>query len=118
MKTSDDGQIMFPFSEADDKIKVFAPFRCVASFVDGSRLTFDGLTREQARAAMEAAMEQHGDYGPWAWVTDENYIGGQYYKLIPPPPRLPFPILDLTDCETEEEQRKALQAPFEEDGQP
>ena len=37
------------------KTKVFAPFRCVASFVDGSRLTFDGLTREQARCAMEAA---------------------------------------------------------------
>lgn len=50
--------------------KVYAPFRCVASFVDGSRLAFDGLTREQARAAMEAAMEQHGDYGPWNWVTD------------------------------------------------
>ena len=118
MKTSDDGQIMFPLTVAEDKTKVFAPFRCVASFVDGSRLTFDGLTREQARAAMEAAMEQHGDYGPWAWVTDENYIGGQYYKLIPPPPRLPFPVLDLTDCETEEERPKALQDPFEEDGEP
>lgn len=98
--------------------KVYAPFRCVASFVDGSRLTFDGLTREQARTAMEAAMEQHGDYGPWSWVTDENYIDGQYYKLIPPPPRLPFPILDLTDCQTEEERLKALQDPFEEDGEP
>ena len=98
--------------------KVYAPFRCVASFVDGSRLTFDGLTREQARTAMEAAMEQHGDYGPWSWVTDENYIDGQYYKLIPPPLRLPFPILDLTDCQTEEERLKALQDPFEEDGEP
>lgn len=102
----------------DDKTKVFAPFRCVASFVDGSRLTFDGLTREQARAAMEAAMEQHGDYGPWNWVTDENYINGEYHKLIPPPPRLPFPVLDLTDCKTEEERQQALQDPFEEDGEP
>lgn len=102
----------------DDKTKVFAPYRCVASFVDGSRLTFDGLTREQARATMEAAMEQHGDYGPWSWVTDENYIDGQYYKLIPPPPLLPFPILDLSDCQTEEERQKALQDPFEEDDEP
>ena len=36
----------------------------------------------------------------------------------PPPPRLPFPIIDLTDCETEEERQKALQDPFEEDGEP
>lgn len=102
----------------DGKTQVFAPYRCVASFTDGSRLTFDGLTREQARATMEAAMEQHGDYGPWSWVTDENYINGQYYKLIPPPPVLPFPILDLSDCSTEEERQKALQDPFEEYGEP
>ena len=33
----------------------------VAAFADGSRLLFDGLTREQARSTMDAAMEQHGD---------------------------------------------------------
>ena len=102
-----------------DETKVFAPYRCCATFIDGSRLAFDGLTREQARAAMEAAIEDHGgDYGQWHWVTDENYINGEYYKLIPPPPRLPFPIIDLSDCETEEERQKALQDPFEEDGEP
>ncbi len=98
--------------------KVYAPFRCAAAFADGSRLTFDGLTRDQARATMEAAMEQHGDIGWWDWVTDENYRKGEYHKLIPPPPLLPFPILDLSDCQTEEERQKALQDPFEEDGKP
>ena len=96
--------------------EVFAPFRCVASFPDGIRRTFDGLTREQARANMEAYAEEYHDfnYGPWDWVTDENYIKGQYHKLIPPPPVIdpPFPILDLTDCKTEEERRRALQDPF------
>lgn len=98
--------------------KVYAPFRCVAAFADGSRLLFDGLTREQARSTMDAAMEQHGDIGWWNWVTDENYRNGEYYKLIPPPPRFPFPILDLSDCQTEEERLKALQDPFEPDGAP
>lgn len=98
--------------------KVFAPFRCVASFADGSRLTFDGFSRGQARASMEDAMQIHGDYGPWDWVTDENYIGGEYVGRIPPPPRLPFPILDLTDCKTEEERRRALQDPFRPDDIP
>ena len=102
----------------DDKTKVFAPYRCVAAFADGSRLTFDGLTRDQARATMEAAMEQHGDLGWWNWVTDENYRNGEYYKLIPPPPLLPFPILDLSDCQTEEDRQKALQDPVEPDGAP
>ncbi len=95
--------------------KIFAPYRCAAAFADGSRLTFDGLTREQARASMESAMEQHGDLGWWNWVTDENYRNGEYYKLIPPPPHLPFPIIDVTDAE---DPQKALQDPFEENGEP
>ena len=70
--------------------KVYAPFRCVAAFADGSRLLFDGLTREQARSTMNAAMEQHGDIGWWNWVTDENYRNGEYYKLIPPPPHFAY----------------------------
>lgn len=49
--------------------KVYAPFRCVAAFADGSRLLFDGLTREQARSTMDAAMEQHGDIGWWNCPT-------------------------------------------------
>ena len=102
----------------DDKTKVFAPYRCAAAFADGSRLTFDGLTRDQARTAMEAAMEQHGDIGWWDWVTDENYRKGEYHKLIPPPTHLPFPVFDLTDCSTEEERQKALQDPFDPHGEP
>lgn len=64
----------------------FAPWRLVASFADGSRLLFDGLTEEQAHAAMEAAMEEHGDIGYWNRVTDLNYEDGRYYKTIPGPP--------------------------------
>ena len=95
--------------------KVYAPYRCVAAFADGSQFLFDGLTREQARLAADAAMEQHGDPGWWNWVTDENYCDGKYYKLIPPP-HFPFPILDLSDCQTEEERPEVLQDPCEEDG--
>lgn len=64
----------------------FAPWRLVAAFADGSRLLFDGLTEEQAREAMEAAQEQHGDIGYWNRVTDQNYEDGRYYKTIPEPP--------------------------------
>lgn len=58
----------------------------VAAFADGSRLLFDGLTEEQAREAMEAAQEEHGDIGYWNRVTDQNYEDGRYYKTVPPPP--------------------------------
>ena len=64
----------------------FAPWRLVAAFADGSRLLFDGLTEEQARDAMEAAQEEHGDIGYWNRVTDQNYEDGSYYKPIPEPP--------------------------------
>ena len=55
----------------------------VAAFADGSRLLFDGLTEEQARDAMEAAQEEHGDIGYWNRVTDQNYEDGRYYKTVP-----------------------------------
>ena len=69
-----------------DEIEFFAPWRLVAAFADGSRLLFDGLTEEQARDAMEAAQEEHGDIGYWNRVTDQNYEDGRYYKTVPPPP--------------------------------
>lgn len=72
----------------------FAPWRLVAAFADGSRLTFDGLTEEQAKDAMEAAQEEHGDIGYWNRVTDQNYEDGRYYKLIPEPPAVH--IVDFT----------------------
>ena len=68
-----------------DEIAFFAPWRLVAAFADGSRLLFDGLTEEQARDAMEAAQEEHGDIGYWNRVTDQNYEDGRYYKTVPPP---------------------------------
>ena len=118
MKSTTDGQIQFSLpGEEDSKTKVYAPYRCAASYADGSRLAFNGLTREQARSAMESAAEQHGDISWWDWVTDTNYCGGKYYKLIPPPIHLPVPMIDLTDVPPEDCE-KALQDPFEEDGEP
>lgn len=64
----------------------FAPWRVVAAFGDGSRLTFDGLTEEQARDAMEAAQDEHGDITWWDHVTDVNYEDGRYYKTLPQAP--------------------------------
>ena len=37
-----------------NEAQFFAPWRVVAEFADDSRLTFDGFTEEQARAAMTA----------------------------------------------------------------
>lgn len=64
----------------------FAPWRIVGAFSDGSRLTFDGLTEQQAVGAMSAAQTQHGDIVWWDRVTDANYEDGQYYKALPQPP--------------------------------
>lgn len=69
-----------------NEAQFFAPWRVVAEFADDSRLTFDGFTEEQARAAMEAAMEEHGDISWWDHVTDVNYTDGQYYKTLHQPP--------------------------------
>ena len=41
--------------------EVFPAYRLVAEFADGQRLTFDGLTEQQAQDRMEAAQAQHGD---------------------------------------------------------
>ena len=69
-----------------NEAQFFAPWRGVAEFADDSRLTFDGFTEEQARAAMEAATEEHGDISWWDHVTDVNYTDGQYYKTLHQPP--------------------------------
>lgn len=98
-----------------DSTKVYAPFRCVASYADGSRLTFDGMTREQAHAAMVSATDEHGDFSVWDWVTDESYIDGEYHALHAPPPLLPFSLIDVTDAENPQ---KALQDPFDPHGEP
>ncbi len=65
-----------------NEAQFFAPWRVVAEFADDSRLTFDGFTEEQARAAMEAAQNEHGDIAWWDHVTDVNYSDGQYYKTL------------------------------------
>lgn len=76
---------------------VFLPFRLVASFSDGSRLLFDGLTESAARAAMEAAQTAHGEITWYDAVTDLNYDHGRYYKTMPDPPEIA--IIDLTEGE-------------------
>ena len=77
-----------------DEVEFFAPWRLVAAFGDGTRMLFDGLTEEQARDAMEAAQEQHGDICYWNRVTDLNYEDGRYYKTVPEPP-----CIDIVDYE-------------------
>ena len=48
----------------------FAPWRIVGAFGDGARLTFDGLTEQQAIDAMDAAQAQHGSIIWWDRWTD------------------------------------------------
>ena len=63
--------------------EVFPAYRLVAEFADGQRLTFDGLTEQQAQDRMEAAQAQHGDICWYDGVTDQHYENGKYYKLTP-----------------------------------
>lgn len=70
------------------EIEFFAPWRLVASFADGSRLLFDGLTEQQAKAAMESAQHEHGCISWWDRVTDLNYEDGRYYHTTPESPTL------------------------------
>lgn len=79
----------------NDDSQVFFPFRLVASYADGARLLFDGLTEEQAQRAMEAAQDQHGDITWWDGVTDQHYEHGRYWGTLPPPPEVT--VIDLTD---------------------
>ena len=68
--------------------EVFPAYRLVAEFADGQRLTFDGLTEQQAQDRMEAAQAQHGDICWYDGVTDQHYENGKYYKLTPQPPEI------------------------------
>lgn len=81
--------------------EVFPAFRLVAQFADGQRLTFDGLTEQQAQQAMEAAQAQHGDITWWDGVTDQYYENGRYFAILPPPPEIT--LYDLTDYPKKEE---------------
>lgn len=85
-----------------DNTQVFLPFRLVASFADGARLLFDGLTEDHARQAMEAAQAHHGDITWWDAVTDQHYDHGHYYGTLPPPPEIT--LIDLTDYPAPPEQ--------------
>ena len=71
-----------------NEMQTFYPWCVVAAFSDGSRLTFGGSTEEQARSAMEAASNEHGEISWWDRVTDTNYVDGQYYQLLPDQPTL------------------------------
>ena len=81
--------------------EVFPAYRLVAEFADGQRLTFDGLTEQQAQDRMEAAQARHGDICWYDGVTDQHYENGKYYKLTPQPPEII--VIDLTDCPDEPE---------------
>ena len=78
----------------DNTQQIFPAFRLVAQFADGQRLTFDGLTEQQAQQSMEAAQAQHGDITWFDGVTDQHYENGRYYKLTPQPPEIT--MIDLT----------------------
>ena len=75
--------------------EAFLPFRLVASFADGSRLLFDGITEDAARESMEAAQDQHGDITWWDGATDAHYDRGRYFDTLPDPPGIA--IVDLTE---------------------
>lgn len=85
-----------------DNAHVFLPFRLVASYADGVRLMFDGITEDHARRAMEAAQAQHGDITWWDGVTDQYYENGRYFAILPPPPEITH--IDLTDYPAPPEQ--------------
>ena len=83
------------------KAHLFPAYRLVAQFADGQRLTFDGLTDQQAQTRMEAAQALHGDICWYDGVTDQHYENGHFYKLTPPPPTIN--MIDLTDYHEKEE---------------
>ena len=85
----------------DSIIHAYPPHRLVAQFSDGQRLTFDGLTQQQAQQAMEAAQTQHGDITWWDGVTDQHYENGRYFATLPTPPEIT--LYDLTDYPNKEE---------------
>lgn len=87
----------------DQNTEAFPAYRLVAQFSDGQRLTFDGLTEQQAQTKMEAAQAVHGDICWYDGVTDEHYENGHFYKLTSEPPTLNlFDLTDYPQNETEE----------------
>ena len=86
----------------DNTQQIFPAFRLVAQFADGQRLTFDGLTEQQAQQSMEAAQAQHGDICWYDGVTDLHYEKGRYHQLTPLPPEIN--MIDLTDYHKREEE--------------
>lgn len=85
----------------DQNADIFPAYRLVAQFADGQRLTFDGLTEQQAQNRMEAAQALHGDICWYDGVTDQHYENGHFYKLMPPPPTIN--MIDLMDYHEKEE---------------
>lgn len=70
----------------DNTQQIFPAFRLVAQFADGQRLTFDGLTEQQAQQSMEAAQAQHGDITWFDGVTDRHYENGLLLQTHPAAP--------------------------------
>ena len=65
-----------------NEAQFFAPWRVVAEFADDSRLTFDGFTEEQARAAMEAASPS--SRRAWIEIRAAPLPQKQPYATAPP----------------------------------
>ena len=78
----------------DNTQQIFPAFRLVAQFADGQRLTFDGLTEQQARQSMEAAQAQHGDITWFDGVTDHALRKRALLTTHPQPPEIT--MIDLT----------------------
>lgn len=93
----------------DNTQQIFPAFRLVAQFADGQRLTFDGLTEQQAQQSMEAAQAQHGDITWFDGVTDRHYENGRYYKLTPQPPEIT--MIDLTGYNEPQEEEWPMPVP-------
>ena len=64
----------------DQNADIFPAYRLVAQFADGQRLTFDGLTDQQAQTRMEAAQALHGDICWYDGVTDQMCIRDSLHR--------------------------------------
>lgn len=85
----------------DQNADIFPAYRLVAQFADGQRLTFDGLTEQQAQT--QAGRPRRRSTGIFAGTTAyrQHYENGHFYKLTPPPPTIN--MIDLTDYHEKEE---------------
>ena len=88
----------------DQNADIFPAYRLVAQFADGQRLTFDGLTEQQAQTRMEAAQALHGDICWYDGVTSSPLcVRASIAAANPAPPPPTINMIDLTDYHEKEE---------------